>query len=523
MMMTKQQQQQQHEANVVRNIAHAVEEYATGLTRGAKFLNETGIESSVALFHSNEIALGKLLGKGGFSRVYEAAAFNLMQTQPSAAASELNLARRIVESTAIDYRGQATYALKHLDKKLLQNPDEFCAAAADLYVEAKYMSRFNHPNILKLRGMANGGTAAFQEGRYNSFFIVTDRLSDTLDDRIEGWGRQGQNLQESIVLKTNYALQVASALEYLHERRIVFRDIKPQNIGFKSNDTVQIFDFGLCRELPEPASHDIEETFKMSNAGTRRYMSPEIYVHSCYNLKVDCYSWAAVYYEMLSLEKPYARVSDVEFQTLVVGQGLRPKISHLSLPQHVNHVIQKAWAQQPTQRPTMKVIRMTLQGMLIQWELDQHQHQQMVSTPIPRASSPHDLFSVSSDGMDCATPVATSGSFGMWHTDPTTAQLPPQQQLSLSPSATPVFTFEQDLSALNEQHQQRAALKKKATSTDVTLTTENSTTYWDHDDLSIRTFDYSLTSLMELENSEPQASASISRMPTLEARTFGFP
>ena len=125
------EQKVQQEAQMVRNIARAVEDYANGLTRDATFLNETEIESSVAVFHSSEIVLGKLLGKGGFSQVYEASAFNLMQTQPSTAASQMNLARRIVEGTAVDWKGQATYALKHLDKKLLNNPDEFCAAAAD--------------------------------------------------------------------------------------------------------------------------------------------------------------------------------------------------------------------------------------------------------------------------------------------------------------------------------------------------------------------------------------------------------
>ncbi|CAB9516936.1 Probable LIM domain-containing serine/threonine-protein kinase DDB [Seminavis robusta] len=546
----QQQQQEQHEARIVRNIAHAVEEYAAGLTRDAKFLNQTEIESSVAVFHSSEIVLGKLLGKGGFSQVYEASTFNLMQTQPSAAASEMNLARRIVESTAVDYRGQATYALKHLDKKLLQNPDEFCAAAADLYVEAKYMSRFNHPNILKLRGMANGGTAAFQEGRYNSFFILTDRLSDTLDSRIERWSRQGQNRQDSIVVKSKYALQVASALEYLHERRIVFRDVKPMNIGFKTDDTVQLFDFGLCRELPDPISYDVEETFKMSNAGTKRYMAPEIYINSCYNLKVDCYSWAAVFYEMLSLEKPYSRISDIEFQTLVLGQGLRPKISHLRLPQSVDLLIQQAWTQHATQRPSTKAIRITLEQIISRWEQEQEMQQQqqamamhvaapvqnsaaMITTPttatIAEPQRPPAFFrSVSTPMYDSDTmmaprpasnPMFAAGSGSGSDTNMTAWHDPQLHQVPLPPSPTHLFTFDQDLAAFNQQQQTILKKKNSTASADATLTTENSTACWDQD-LSICTFDYSLSSLMELE--KDQALASSKRTSFLEVGAFGF-
>lgn len=522
-----QQQQQAHEeAKVVRNIAAAVESYANGLTRDAKFLNETEIESSVAVFHSSEIVLGKLLGKGGFSQVYEAGAFNLMQTHPTSAASQMNLARRIVESTAIDYKGQATYALKHLDKKLLQNPDEFCAAAADLYVEAKYMSRFNHPNILKLRGMANGGTSAFQEGRYNSFFLLTDRLSDTLDDRIVRWNRQAggkvSNSAASLMLKTNYALQMASAMEYLHERRIIFRDLKPQNIGFKNDDTVQLFDFGLCRELPQSNGFDVEEVFKMSEAGTKRYMAVEVHLNSYYNLKADCYSLGAVFYEMLSLEKPYSRISDIEFQTLVLGQGLRPGVSHLHLPRTLEHILQKAWTQNHAERPSMKQIRQALETIIGHWErAQQNQQAQMQApqafpmpiTPILQAAEPPMFFHGTPTSENMSDTSGGSSPLLFECKAPT-----PPPPVHLSAPHAPVFTFEQDLAAM--ERQKPTSLKRNLTSAEVTLTTENSTACWD-DDLSISTFDYSLSSLMDLEenNNEPSRS----RTPTLEVgSSFGF-
>lgn len=550
--LLEQQQQQAQEAHIVRNIARSVEDYANGLTRDAKFLNETEIESSVAVFHSSEIALGKLLGKGGFSQVYEAAAFNLMQTQPSSAASQMNLARRIVEGTAIDYKGEATYALKHLDKKLLQNPDEFCAAAADLYVEAKYMSRFNHPNILKLRGMANGGTSAFHEGRHNSFFILTDRLSDTLDDRIVRWNRQAggnpTNNAASLMVKTNYALQMASALEYLHERRIIFRDLKPQNIGFKSDDVVQLFDFGLCRELPTSNGYDPEEVFKMSEAGTKRYMAVEVHINAHYNLKADCYSWAAVFYEMLSMEKPYARISDMEFQTLVLGQGLRPGVAHLQLPANIEQTIQEAWTQHYAQRPSMKEIRMRLESIVGQWERmqqaqaqaqaqqQQRQTQVFPAMPVPITPPMQTANRIMEEPMFFRAtaaapppqqpPARTNSGFsdGMGGSSPLLFECKapsPPPTVHLSQQAAPVFTF--DLTT-EQQPQLPPNLKRQTTSAEVTLTTENSTAYWD-DDLSISTFDYSLSSLMELDRTQraaQQAQVQNLGVPTLEVGPFRF-
>lgn len=69
-------------------------------------------------------------------------------------------------------------------------------------------------------------------------------------------------------------------------------DLKPTNIGFKKSliegeeDILQLYDFGLCRELPKPQGqthHDDEledeETFHMSGVGTQRYMAPEVCVY----------------------------------------------------------------------------------------------------------------------------------------------------------------------------------------------------------------------------------------------------
>ena len=476
------------EASVVRNTALAVEGYAAGLTRGAKFLNNTEVEGSVALFHSSEIVIGELLGNGGFSKVWAVSGFNLMQTQPSAAAEKVNLARRIIESTAVDYRGMANYCIKHLDKKLLIRPDEFIAAAADLYVEAKYMSRFDHPNILKLRGMSNRGTQAFHDGCHDSFFILTDRLVDTLDKRIEFWNQEmGPRQQDLIPLKSKYALQIASALEYLHERRIVFRDLKPQNLGLKDDETVQLFDFGLCRELPEGHSYP-EETFKMSAAGTKRFMAPEIYLGARYNLKADVYSYAITLYELFSHEKAYSRLSEVEFQTFVLGQGLRPKLHMYGLPHKLECLIQKAWTHSLPQRFTMKEVRQNLQAIIGEWE--ERQYSCVIPSDFSATIVEAPLFS-------------SPGHIGC---EPRDDEL-----------AAPVFTFEEDVVTF-EKH---VTFKKTSSVAEVTQATGAST---ELDDISISTFDCSLSSLMDLEEDLTASQArNIILAASMNDEGFEFP
>jgi Protein kinase domain len=66
------------------------------------------------------------------------------------------------------------------------------------------------------------------------------------------------------------AVEIASAVAYCHRHRILYRDLKPANIGYSfEEDRIKIFDFGLAIELP--ASNDPNKTFKLpGNTGTAR-------------------------------------------------------------------------------------------------------------------------------------------------------------------------------------------------------------------------------------------------------------
>jgi serine/threonine protein kinase len=86
-------------------------------------------------------------------------------------------------------------------------------------------------------------------------------------------------------------------------------------IGITGN-TIKIFDFGLCRELPE-ARPESNKAFHMSGVGTRRYMAPEVFLGQYYNLKADVYSWTIVLYAMLSLQKPFENYNTALHRLLI--------------------------------------------------------------------------------------------------------------------------------------------------------------------------------------------------------------
>ena len=133
-------------------------------------------------------------------------------------------------------------------------------------------------------------------------------------------------------------------------------DLKPSNVGFKADDTVQLFDFGLCRQLPDATSRGEDETFLMSGVGTRRYMAPEVCNSNCYNLKADCFSWSMLVVEMLTLHKPYPQYSSEQHAEYVCKQGERPVLTQYGIPPVLQHLLEQAWAHDVRARISMKVI-----------------------------------------------------------------------------------------------------------------------------------------------------------------------
>lgn len=178
------------------------------------------------------------------------------------------------------------YAVKHLKSSLADDEDKFEKAAIDLALEAQLLQSIDHPHIVRLRGLPAYGAKAFQTGKCDEYFLVLDCIPETLDDRFFTW-RQSLRKYKSrskswLFNKRKYlgkarnlfndrlqsAHDLASALEYLHSRRIIYRDLKASNVGIDPQGHIQLYDFGLARLLP-PKAEKLQGGYVMSRVGTR--------------------------------------------------------------------------------------------------------------------------------------------------------------------------------------------------------------------------------------------------------------
>ncbi len=205
--------------------------------------------------------------------------------------------------------------------------------AAQFMREAQTLARLIHPRIVRVLDFA------LEDG--TPFLIMEYTPHGTL--------RQRHPRRTCLPLNTinSYVQQVALALQYAHNQRLIHRDVKPENMLLNSRDEVLLSDFGLVMRAPHTASFGTQEEQPL--AGTTHYMAPE-QLRREPRPESDQYALAVVVYEWLCGQPPF-QGSFIEVATQHVSMpppSLRNQVPELAPA--VEEVVLKALAKDPKER-----------------------------------------------------------------------------------------------------------------------------------------------------------------------------
>ncbi len=187
-------------------------------------------------------------------------------------------------------------ALKFLPSQLTSSEDD----KARFIQEAKAASAINHPNICTIYDI--------QENNGKLFIVMEYVAGKTLKDK------KG-SLSEKQIL--DIGIQVAEGLAAAHEKGIVHRDIKLENIMIRKDGTILIMDFGLAKLYKEGNVSRL--TKAGTTVGTMGYMSPEQVQGLDVDHRTDIFSLGVVLYELLAGEAPFKGMHDTAIMYEIVN------------------------------------------------------------------------------------------------------------------------------------------------------------------------------------------------------------
>ncbi|XP_077154259.1 serine/threonine-protein kinase Nek3-like isoform X4 [Ranitomeya variabilis] len=210
------------------------------------------------------------------------------------------------------------------------------AAIKESRQEAILLAKMKHPNIVKFR-------EAFEADDH--LYIVMEYCDR--GDLLETIKLQkGKLFPEHTVL--HWFVQMCLAVQHIHEKRVLHRDIKSKNIFLTQRRAIKLGDFGSARVLSSPIA------YACTYVGTPYYVPPEIWENSPYNNKSDVWSLGCVLYEICSLKHPFQAGSWKNLILKICHGTYSPLPSHYSY--ELRSLIKQIFRKDPRQRPSVNTI-----------------------------------------------------------------------------------------------------------------------------------------------------------------------
>ena len=228
-------------------------------------------------------------------------------------------------SLVMNKRTNFPYAIKAINKfhiikeNLLEN----------ITLEKNILLKIDHPFIVKL--------VKCLKNEKNVYFLLEYIKGKELFDVIRDIGYLTKE-------QTNfYIASMMIAIQYLHERKIIYRDIKPENIIIEKNGYLKLIDFGTAKEIEDRTKTII---------GTPHYMAPEIIMGGGYSFQVDFWSISICMYEFMCGEVPFGEKEEdpMEIYFAIINNQLSFPNKYISIDKEFKHLMKKMLDKNPSNR-----------------------------------------------------------------------------------------------------------------------------------------------------------------------------
>ncbi|KAJ5071909.1 f-box only protein [Anaeramoeba ignava] len=243
-------------------------------------------------------------------------------------------------------RNGETVAIKQLID-LQTNSDVVQQFKKEVYI----LAGCQHRNIIQLLGGRISGPPYYYVMEYHKLGDLSNFI---------------HSIQKPLYILLDIARQVCVGMQFLHDKKVMHRDLKPQNILISEQDgefVAKIIDFGDC---------SVDKTLQNTLKGTPGRIAPEVINSEAgYTFSADIFSFGMILWEIYHRQQPFSGLTFNQINALLISQKnieeKRPKIKE-DCPSNLKKLIEECWAEIPTERPSFKKIEHELSEILVEME-----------------------------------------------------------------------------------------------------------------------------------------------------------
>ena len=230
----------------------------------------------------------------------------------------------------ISQKTSTRYILKKIDLKGLSKEE-----IKETSNEVNLLKKLDHPNIIKFIDV-------YKSQRYLELFMEYAEKGD-LYDQICIQKKKKKHFEEKKII--DWLIQSCQALNFIHSKHIIHRDIKPQNIFLTKKGSVKLGDFGVSKTLNNTLEK--AKTF----VGTAYYLPPEIINGKKYSFMADIWSLGITFYQLMTFKMPFEGESIPAIMKKIIVGGEYEKINKKYYSEELINLVYKMMEIKPSKRP----------------------------------------------------------------------------------------------------------------------------------------------------------------------------